>query len=55
MKTLFYFMSILLLLSCGQKGNLVRPKTTDALATPSTSQEITMLDATATPVTTENN
>lgn len=48
MKTLFYFISILLLLNCGQKGNLVRPKTTDA---PSTSQEITMLDVTATPVT----
>ncbi len=51
MKIFFYSLCVLLLLSCGQKGDLVRPesatkKLADALTTPSTTQDLTEIDVT---------
>jgi len=54
MRILLYSLCVLLLLNCGQKGDLVRPKSAaeklaEALATPSTSQEATVIDVVAPP------
>ena len=56
MRITLYSLCILALVSCGQKGDLVRPKSdveklADALATPSTAQESIMIDEMATPMT----
>ncbi|WP_353571533.1 hypothetical protein [Candidatus Albibeggiatoa sp. nov. BB20] len=56
MRILLYSLCLLSLLNCGQKGDLVRPKSAaeklaDAIATPTTSQATTMIDAIATPIT----
>jgi len=56
MRITLYSLCILALVSCGQKGDLVRPKSdaeklADALATPSTTQDSIMIDEVATPKT----
>ncbi|MCV6637740.1 hypothetical protein [Candidatus Albibeggiatoa sp. nov. NOAA] len=55
MRILFYSLCVLPLLSCGQKGDLVRPqsakdKLIDAISTPATHRETTIINITP-PVT----